>query len=97
MSRDAPGAAEGGTFDWDAAFEAIVAPLRRPVRHRRPGGRRRDTSFEAMVAPRRAPRRVRLARAAGAAAVAAALVAVTWMLLAQVLAAQARGLAQPMR
>ena len=30
MDHDELGAAEGGTFDWDAAFEAIVAPLRLP-------------------------------------------------------------------
>lgn len=96
MSGDAPGAAEGGTFDWDAAFEAIVAPLRRPVRYR-PRGRRPDTAFEALVAPLRASRRRQVARAVGAAVVAASVIVVTWMLLAQVLAAQARGIAQPVR
>ncbi len=72
MDHDQLGAAEGGTFDWDAAFEAIVAPLRLP-RHRR------------------------VARVVGSALVAAAMLAVTWMMLAQMIAAQARGLAQPMR
>ncbi len=72
MDRDELGAAEGGTFDWDAAFEAIVAPLRLPRRHR-------------------------VARAVGSAVLAAVFVAVAWMMLVQVIAAQARGLAQPMR
>jgi len=72
MDRDGLGGAEGGTFDWDAAFEAIVAPLRLP-RHRR------------------------VARAVGSAVLAAALLAVTWMMLLQMVAAQARGLSHPMR
>ena len=72
MDREELGGADGGTFDWDAAFEAIVAPLR-------------------------LPRHVRIARAVGSAVLAAALVAVAWMMLVQIVAAQARGLAQPMR
>lgn len=72
MDHEQIGAADGGPIDWDAAFDAIVAPLRTP-RHRR------------------------IARAVGSAVVAAALVAVTWLMLAQMMAAQARGLAQPMR
>jgi hypothetical protein len=71
MERAGPGGADG-TFDWDAAFEAIVAPLRRP-------------------------RHVQVARVVASAIVTAALVAVTWLLLLQMVAAQARGLAHPMR
>ena len=34
MDHEQIGAADGGPIDWDAAFDAIVAPLRTP-RHRR--------------------------------------------------------------
>jgi uncharacterized membrane protein HdeD (DUF308 family) len=71
MERDELGGTDSGAFDWDAAFEAIVAPLRLP-RHRR------------------------VARAVGSVLLAAALLAVTWLMLAQMVAAQARGLARPM-
>jgi hypothetical protein len=72
MDRKELGGADSGAFDWDAAFEAIVAPLRLP-RHRR------------------------VARAVGSVVLAAALLGVTWILLLQMVAAQARGLAYLMR
>jgi hypothetical protein len=72
MDREEFAASDSGAFDWDAAFEAIVAPLRLP-RHRR------------------------FARAVGSALLAAALLGVTWLMLLEMVAAQARGLAQPMR
>jgi predicted secreted protein len=71
MERDDSGAADG-LFDWDAAFEAIVAPLR-------------------------VPRHVQVARAVGSTVLVAALIVVTWLVLAQVVMVQARGLAHPMR
>ena len=71
MEREDHGSADG-IFDWDAAFEAIVAPLRMP-------------------------RHVQVARAVGAGLVVITVLAVTWLMLLQVVAAQARGLAQPMR
>lgn len=72
MDRDEFAASDSGAFDWDAAFEAIVAPLRLP-RHRR------------------------VARAVGSVVLAAAMLGMTWMMLLQMVAAQARGLAYPMR
>jgi hypothetical protein len=72
MDRDELGGADSHPFDWDAAFEAIVAP-------------------------RRLPRHRRVARAVGSAVLAAALLGVTWIMLVQIIAAQARGLAHPMR
>lgn len=72
MDGEELGGADSGAFDWDAAFEAIVAPLRLP-RHRR------------------------VARAVGSVVLAAAMLGMTWMMLLQMVAAQARGLAYPMR
>lgn len=72
MDREELGSAGSDGFDWDAAFEAIVAPLCLP-RHRQ------------------------VARAVGSAVLAAALLGVTWIMLVQIVAAQARGLAHPMR
>lgn len=72
MDCDGLGSADSDAFDWDGAFEAIVAPLRVP-RHRR------------------------FARAVGSAVLAAALLGATWVMLLQIVAAQARGLAHPMR
>jgi hypothetical protein len=71
MDRDESGAADG-IFDWDAAFEAIVAPLR-------------------------TPRHVQLARTIGAALVVAMVLVAAWLILAQLVVLQARGLAHPMR
>ena len=71
MDRDESGATDG-MFDWDAAFEAIVAPLR-------------------------TPRHVQLARTLGSALVVAIFLVGAWLILAQLVVLQARGLAHPMR